>query len=94
MKLIWKFKDGVSMSEYESFPYAFRTMHNAVCRGVEKGGRKYDDMMKQMFIISPLKDRNGDPKSYSYTEASAMAKTQGLLDSDGKINSREFKNRK
>lgn len=86
----WLFKDGSSVIECTSFPYAYRTMWNTLRKGVEKG-RKRDDMIKQMSIISPIKDRNGDVKKYSYATATEMAQDQGLLTPDGQINSREFR---
>lgn len=86
----WQFKDGSSVTDCTSFPYAYRTMWNTVRKGVEKG-RKHEDMIKQMSIISPIKDRNGDTKVYSYAEATKMAENQGLLTPEGQINSREFR---
>ena len=67
-------------------------MFNTLKKGVE-GGRKYDDMVKQMVIISPQRDVHGDPRRYSYAAATEMAKASGLLTPDGQINSREFKRR-
>lgn len=87
---VWKYRDGLAVTECTSFPYAFRTMFNAVRRGTEKG-RNYEDMMKSMRIISPAKDVHGDFRTYNFDEASIMAKNNGLLNSDGTINSREFK---
>lgn len=87
----WIFKDGATQTSCTSFPYAYRMMFNAVKSGVEKG-RKYNDMVKQMLIISPLKDSRGDRRKYNYATASEMATASGLL-KDGEINSREFKRR-
>jgi hypothetical protein len=86
----WIFKDGVSIVDCTSFPYAFRTMWNTIRKGTEKG-RKVEDMIKSMSIISPIKDRNGDTKKYSYAQAIDMAKNSGLLSNDGQLNTREFK---
>lgn len=91
MNTKWLFKDGVTVIECTSFPYAFRTMFNTIRKGVEKGGRKYEDMVKQMFIVNLHKDRMGDTKTYSYAEAIQMAKTMDLLTPAGEINSREFR---
>ena len=88
----WIFKDGASQFPCASFPYAFRQMYNAIKSGVEKG-RKYNDMVKQMVIISPQKDQHGDPRRYNYTSATELAKSSGLLAPNGEINSREFKRR-
>jgi len=65
-------------------------MFNTIKKGVESG-RKYDDMVKQMIIISPQKDQHGDPRRYSYTAAKELAICQGLLTPTGEINSKEFK---
>ena len=89
-KVTWIFKDGASQVTCDSFPYAFRMMFNSVKKGVESG-RKYNEMVKQMSILSPAKDQHGDPRIYSYTDATEMATAQGLLTADGQINSREFK---
>lgn len=86
----WLLKDGMKVTEFTSFPYAFRTMFAIVKKGVETG-RKYADMMQQMRIVSPQLDRLGKPRVYDYNEATKMATASGLLTSDGTINSREFK---
>ena len=88
----WIFKDGVTQTKCTSFPYAYRLMHQTLKKGVESG-RKYNEMVKQMSILSPAKDQHGDPRIYSYTDATEMATAQGLLTADGQINSREFKKR-
>ena len=88
----WIFKDGATQTKCTSFPYAYRLMFDTLKRGVEKG-RKYDDMIRQMLIISPQKDRHGDPRKYSYATATQMATDSGLLTPEGQINSREFKRR-
>jgi len=90
MNAKWLFKDGATAVECTSFPYAFRTMFNVVKKGVEKG-RKFEDMVKGMSIVSPHRDRMGDTKKYTYAEATQMAQNTGLLTSDRQINSREFK---
>ena len=88
----WIFKDGATQTKCTSFPYAYRLMFDTLKRGVEKG-RKYDDMVRQMLIISPQKDAHGDVRKYDYTAATAMATASGLLTPEGTINSREFKRR-
>ena len=67
-------------------------MFNTLKKGVE-AGRKYEDMIKNMVIISPQKDAHGDPRRYNYASATDMAKASGLLTPDEQINSREFKRR-
>jgi hypothetical protein len=88
----WIFKDGLTETKCTSFPYAYRAMFNTLKKGVENG-RKYDDMIKAMSILSPQKDVHGDPRRYNYASATEMAKASGLLTPDGQINSREFKRR-
>lgn len=88
----WIFKDGATQTKCTSFPYAYRLMFNTLKQGVEKG-RKYEDMIKQMSIVSPQKDTHGDNRVYSYASATQMATASGLLTPDGQINSREFKRR-
>ena len=90
MNNTWIFRDGLSQTSWNSFPYAFRAMHTAIKTGVEKG-RKYADMTKQMVIISPQKDQHGDPRKYNYTAATELAKASDLLTPTGEINSRVFK---
>ena len=88
----WIFNNGVSKTTWDTFPYAYRAMFNALKTGVERG-LKYDDMVKQMVIISPQKDRHGDPRKYSYAEATDLAKASELVDSNGLLNARVFKRR-
>ena len=85
----WIFKDGVTQTKCTSFPYAYRLMFTTLKQGVEKG-RKYNDMVKQMLIISPQKDNHGDPRKYDYAAATQMAKDSGLLNSEGEIDRRAF----
>lgn len=87
----WIFKDGATQTSCTSFPYAYRLMFTTIKKGVESG-RKYNDMVKQMLIISPQKDNHGDPRKYNYAAATEMATASGLL-KDGEINSNEFKKR-
>src|ERR1035437_2820210 len=88
----WIFKNGAATTTWDTFPYAYRAMFNALKTGVERG-LKYDDMVKQMVIISPQKDRHGDPRKYSYAEATELAKASELVDSNGLLNARVFKRR-
>jgi hypothetical protein len=80
----WIFDDGVTKNRYTSFPYAFRTMFNAVKKGVE-AGKNRSELTKKFKIISPVK------RTYTYDQACSLATDQGLLTLDGQINSREFK---
>ena len=86
----WIFKDGISSVNCTSFPYAYRLMFQTLKKGVETG-RKYEDMMQDLRIISPQKDQHGDPRRYTYLAATELAKASGLLTPTGEINSREFK---
>ena len=88
----WTFKDGLGQTTWNSFPYAYRAMFQSLKLGVEKG-RKYDEMVKKMVIISPQKDQHGDPRRYSYAQATELAKASELLTPTGEINSRVFKRR-
>jgi hypothetical protein len=86
----WILKDGFTVTDYTSFPYAFRTMYNAVRKAKEKGLNPLETI-KKMSIVSPLKDAHGDYRIYSYADAVRMAENQGLLTPAGELNSREFK---
>jgi hypothetical protein len=90
MNNTWIFKDGVSQYTCDSFPYAYRLMFNTLKKGVETG-RKYNDMVKAMVIISPQNDQHGDPRRYSYAQATELAKASELLTPSGEINSKVFK---
>ena len=89
----WILQDGAQRIDCTSFPFAFRTMWTMVKKETEKGnkGRNFIDMVRGISIISPMRDRNGDPRTYSYSEACEMARGQGLLSAEGQINSKEFK---
>lgn len=89
MKNIWIFRNGASTQEFESFPYAFRTMHAIAKTAVESSGSAR--IIQQLSIISPQKDVHGDFRKYNYTAATELAKASDLLDSNGQINSRVFK---
>jgi len=85
----WIFKDGLSQTSWNSFPYAYRAMFQSLKRGVETG-RKYNDMVKQMVIISPQKDQHGDPRRYNYTAATELAKASDLILPSGELNTKPF----
>ncbi len=92
MNVKWIFNDGATKVEYPTFPLAFRAMFMTIKQGVEKGKRKYNDMVKQMTIVSPMNDRmTGKPKVYSYFAATQFARDLGVLTPDGQLNSREYK---
>ena len=85
----WIFKDGLSSVSCTSFPYAYRMMYNTLKKGVESG-RKYEDMMQDLRIISPQKDQHGDFRRYTYLTATELAQSSELLTPTGEINSRVF----
>jgi hypothetical protein len=80
----WTFDDGLQKHSCDSFPYAYRTLYNTLKRSVESGGDR-DTLVRRYKIYSPLKT------VYSYRQATELALDQGLLTSEGTINSREFK---
>ena len=65
-------------------------MFNFLKKGIEQG-RKHDDMVKGMVIISPQRDIHGNLRRYSWASATQLAKDMELLTSDGEINSRAMK---
>jgi len=90
MNNIWIFRNGVQSIECTSFPFAYRSMWYALKKNAE-AGKSNSEMIKHLSIISPVKDRYGQKKVYDYDQATTMATNQGLLGTDGQINSREFK---
>lgn len=86
MATSWIFDDGFQKHPYATFPYAFRSMFNAIKKGVETG-KKYDDMARTFKVYSPV------GIIYSYARATELATQQGLLTPDAQINSREFRRR-
>ena len=86
----WILKTGTQTIDCLSFPFAFRTMFNMVKKGVEIDKKSITAASADLVIIGP-QDARGDRKKYSYDKASAMATMQGLLTSDGQLNSKEFK---
>lgn len=84
---IWIFKNNGQSVDCSSFPYAFRTMHNVVRKGIAE---KKPVNTKDLVILGP-KNSRGERRSYSYSAATQLATEQGLLTPDGQINSREFK---
>ena len=90
MNNIWIFRNGVQSIECTSFPFAYRAMWYALKKNAE-AGKSNAEMIKHLSIISPVKNMYGQKKVYDYDEATTMATAQGLLGTDGQINSREFK---
>ncbi|HOS16058.1 MAG TPA: hypothetical protein PKX15_03440, partial [Bacteroidales bacterium] len=69
---------------------AFRTMYHTIQKGL-KAGRSMNDMESKMSIVSPHRGQRGEIQKYSYAEAMEMARSMGLLNSEGEINRREFR---
>lgn len=91
MNIKWIINDGLKQIDCTSFPYAYRTMHTIVKKGVETG-RKYADMARAMSIVGPVAS-GVKAKTYSYAEATEKARAMDLVSAEGQINSREFKKR-
>lgn len=96
----WSFNDGKKIQLCESFPYAFRAMHNAWRRGIE--GKDFNgnpvpkrlvtEMAKSFAIRGPIGHKS--EKTLAYYSACERARTSGLLTADGDINGREFKQKR
>lgn len=86
----WIFSDNTVKREFSTFPYAFRAMHAHV-EDALKNGKIITEVTKHLKITSPVKTIHGDLRVYSYYSAREMAKNQGLLTPEGKINQKEFK---
>ena len=90
MNKLWIFRNGYTITECTSFPFAFRAMYYTVKKALE-AKKPLNEIIKTMSIKSPIKDIYGNFKVYSYEEANQMARNTGLLYADGAINSKEFK---
>lgn len=88
MKVKWLFNDGATVMPYDSFPFAYRAMYNALKNGVEKG-RKYADMVKSMSITGPVAP-GVKAKTMDYTAATQQAKNTDVLSNEGQLNRRAF----
>jgi hypothetical protein len=86
MENTWKFYDGIQTHTFTTFPYAFRAMFNQIKRGLE-AGRSPALTAKKFKITSPVK------REYSLSQANELAIAQGLLNKDGTLNAKEFKNK-
>ena len=89
MKNNWILKNGSSTQDFDSFPFAFRTMFAIAKKASETG--KFSEVTLGLSIISPQMDAHGDYRRYSYEAATVMATSSGLLTAEGQINSKEFK---
>lgn len=86
----WILRNGMQRHECLTFPFAFRSMFNIVRKGLETGKESLSEMIPKLSIIGPP-NAKGERKTYNYSSAMEMAKCQGLITSDGQINSKEFK---
>ena len=75
----------------DSFPFAFRSAFNAVRKAVE-AKQSPASVAKNITILGPTNSR-GERITYTYASALQLAQDQGLVTSEGNINSREFKRR-
>jgi hypothetical protein len=86
---LWLLKNKSQIMEFDTFPFAFRTMFNIVRKSIEtKKPVNTDDLS----IIGPP-DVHGDRPIFSYIVATQKAKEWNTLTADGIINSKEFKRR-
>ena len=92
MKNKWILKNGATSQEFDSFPFAFRTMFAIAKKAVET--KNSTNVIGQMSIVSPMVDRStGKPKVYTYATATQFARDMELLTADGQLNTRALKNR-
>ena len=89
IKVKWILTDGSTVMPYDSFPFAYRAMYNALKNGVERG-RKYADMIKSMTITGPVAP-GIKAHTIGYAAATQKAKDAGILTPEGQLNSREFR---
>lgn len=87
----WTLINGTIKTECSSFPFAFRTAHTAMRKATE-AKQNPSFIAKQITILGPVNAR-GERMKYSYTMASQLAIDTGLMNSNGDINSKEFKKR-
>jgi len=80
----WKFRNGVQLFDCSTFPYAFRMMYSTL-KKAEGQGKSESEITKSFKILSPV------GTEYSFAKAMELASQQGLIDRDGNINSKEFK---
>ena len=88
-KAKWNFKNGSMISQWDSFPFAYRAMYNEIRRGIEKG-IPLSNMTNAMSITGPISP-GIKPSRYTYHAATQKANDAGIVNTEGIINSKEFK---
>ena len=87
----WTLVNGKSKSEFSSFPFAFRQAFFLI-EAEKKAKRPALALMKELKILGPPNPRS-ERTTYSWSSATDLAKSNGLLTLDGTLNSKEFKRR-
>lgn len=90
-KVTWIVKSGFTATECTSFPYAFRVAFNIVRKALEKN-ENVNSVINGIQIVGPPNGK-GEVMKYTYSSAVSLAKSMGLLLTDGSINQKEFKRR-
>ncbi len=84
----WILNIGTQKIECSSFPFAFRTMHDMIAKGVET---KRPVSTSTLSIQGPPMGSRQERTTYSYYSATELARSQNLLLANGTLNSKEFK---
>lgn len=87
----WILRSGVTATECASFPYAFRMAFNMVQRAL-KNNTSVESTINGIRIVGPPNGK-GIPLTYTYSTALNLARSMGLVLTDGTINQKEFKKR-
>lgn len=92
MNVTWILKYRDQKIDCSSFPFAYRTAFNVVRKAIEEK-LPTGTLISSISITGPPNFK-GDRKTYSYVQATEMARSMGLLNSDDEVNTREFKKKK
>jgi hypothetical protein len=87
----WILINGKSKSDHSTFPFAFREAYFLI-EAEKKAKRPPLALIKGLKILGPPNSRN-ERTTYSWSSASDLARSNGLLTVDGSLNSKEFKRR-
>ena len=85
----WTLINGKGKSDYSTFPFAFRQAYFLI-EAEKKAKRPALELMKILKILGPPNLRN-ERTTYTWSAASDLARSNGLLTLDGQINNKEFK---